>query len=405
MTAAAFDLTDPRTLLLAHEQGRVRDLYAQLAAQAPVWELPGGLGFHLVSTPDLVEEAVARPEDFSSKMTRFLYVGDDGRPAAYSMMGMGDDTDALATADPPAHDDQRRLINGAFSKRSVAALTQEVTDIAQELVGRFAQGQVDATRELADPLTMRVLCRVVGLPEEDAPDLVTSVIAMDRMICGLADREAMDAGATAALMLGIKLSEHLAQPAVPGSVLARLQELIADGALLEGQVIAILMQLVTAGTETTATLIGRAVRHLAEDPRRQDELRRHPDEIAAFLDNLLREDGPFQYHYRTVVRDTILGGVALPAGATVLLMWAAADQNRSSQADPSAPHLAFGRGNHFCLGAHLARLEAAVSLRVLLAESERFSPVVDAPASSRPSLMMSRPDRTPIQWVPAGATG
>jgi cytochrome P450 len=241
---------------------------------------------------------------------------------------------------------------------------------------------------------MRVVCLIIGVPEDHAPDLVEAVIAMDRLICGLADRAEMDAGVSAALALGIRLSSYLNSAPPPGSILSALKSAVTDGTLREDGAVGILLQLVTAGTETTATLIGHAVRQLADDQGMQYQLREHPDAVPEFLEDVLRDDGPFQFHSRTTRPGATLGGTPLPAGSLVLLMWASADQNAAAP----APHLAFGRGIHFCIGAHLARMEAAAAIQGLLSRTSGFVSDPERPAASRASLMMPRPSSVRIRW-------
>jgi cytochrome P450 len=395
--APPFDLLDPRTLFLARDQDRLPDLYAQLARQAPLWALPGVEDVYLACTRELVEEAVARPHLFSSNLTRLLYRGDQGAPSVYEIATLDDPIHVLATADPPAHTAQRRLLQPVLSRRAISEWTPRVRQIAGDLLDTMREPAADVATELADPLTMRVVCLMIGVPEDDAPDLVEAVIAMDRLICGLADRAEMDAGAGAALTLGIRLSGYLNGTPPPGSILSTLKCAIAAGTLSEDDAVGILLQLVTAGTETTATLIGHAVRQLARDQGIQHQLREHPDAIPAFLEDVMREDGPFQFHSRTTRPGATLGGTPLPAGSLVLLMWASANQNA-----PPASHLAFGRGIHFCIGAHLARMEAAVAVQGLLSRTSGFVSDPGRPAASRASLMMPRPSSVSIRWHPAG---
>ena len=141
-----------------------------------------------------------------------------------------------------------------------------------------------------------------------------------------------------------------------------------------------LVVLVSAGSETTASLIATTIATLAQDPELQQHLRAHPEELPDALERILRADGPFQFHYRYVPADTELGGVHIPAQSRVLLMWAAA--NRPAPGDPAlpviddergpAPHFAFGRGLHFCIGAPVARLEARLAIERLLAATDHF---------------------------------
>ncbi len=398
---ASYDLQSPRTLFQAHDEGQLRALYEQLAREAPLWRLPGVENVFLAASRELVEEGVAKPHELSSNLTRLLYRTDQGGPALYDMGLLDDPGHVLATADPPAHTVQRRLLQPALSRRAVGTWATRVRAISDELLGGMGSPTADIATELADPLTMRVICQLVGLPEADTPELVQEVIAMDRLISGLADRTEMDAGAGAALTLSVRLADYLRSTPPPGSILSILKAAIADGTVTEGAAVGMLLQLVTAGTETTATLIGHAARRLADDPLLQERLRNRPDDIPVFLEAVLRDDGPFQFHSRTSRPGATLGDMPLPPGSLVLLMWAAADQSTTAGA---VPHLAFGRGIHFCVGAHLARLEATIAIDGLLRRSASFSGDPDRPPASRASLMMPRPSSMAIRWQSAGSS-
>lgn len=122
------------------------------------------------------------------------------------------------------------------------------------------------------------------------------------------------------------------------------------------------------------------MRWLAEDQSLQEMIRQQPELLPAFIEEVLRLESPFRCHLRSVPRDTHLGGNAIPAGATVLLFWAAGNRDPEVFANPdtldlSRPrqHMTFGRGIHTCVGAPLARLEALIVLRALLARTRSIT--------------------------------
>src|SRR6202034_3939105 len=144
----------------------------------------------------------------------------------------------------------------------------------------------------------------------------------------------------------------------------------------------ILHILLSAGGESTTSLLGNAVRILAERPGLQDQLRADPGLIPRFAEEVLRLESPFRYQMRSVPRDTALGGVGIPAGATLLLLFGAANRDAAEferpdevDLDRKVPrlHMAFGRGIHHCVGAPLARIEARVVLSVLLERTASFT--------------------------------
>jgi cytochrome P450 len=166
--------------------------------------------------------------------------------------------------------------------------------------------------------------------------------------------------------------------------------------------------LLSAGGETTASLLGNAVRLLAEDHDLQDQLRQNPGQIPRFVEEALRLESPFRYQMRSVHKDTALGGVDIPAGTTVLLLFGAANRDAAEYSRPDEVdlqrqvprlHLAFGRGIHHCVGAPLARLEARIVLSVLLERTASISLDPDHMPRWVSSLLVRRHEQLPVRLV------
>ena len=160
-----------------------------------------------------------------------------------------------------------------------------------------------------------------------------------------------------------------------------------EGVFSDAEANSILLTLLSAGGESTTSLLGNAVRILAEQPDLQQQLRENPEQIPTFVEEALRLEPPFRYHMRTVPKDTAIGGVDIPAGSTVLLLWGSANRDdtqfeRPDEIDLARPtprhHLSFGRGIHHCVGAPLARVEARNVLSVLLERTSSISLDPDA---------------------------
>ncbi len=172
----------------------------------------------------------------------------------------------------------------------------------------------------------------------------------------------------------------------------------------EGSVV--LHTLLSAGGESTTSLLGNAVRILAERPELQSHLRGTPELVPAFIEEVLRLESPFRFLLRTTPHETNLGDVAIPEDATVLLMWAAANRDAATVEnaediilDRRVPrrHVACGRGIHHCVGAPLARLEARIVLTSLLAHTEAVTLDPDDPPRWVQSLMVRRHNRLVIK--------
>lgn len=405
----AFDLTDPGLLLSPEVLVDPRPLYDQLRREAPVWRVPGQDTF-LVSDPGLIREAVGRPGDFSSNLVTLLRRDVDGRPVPYDLVPFGDPMHVLATADPPIHTRHRRLLQQHLSPAAVAALTPDIERIVDEqLDALVGAGPVDAVVGFGDAVATRVVCRLIGLPESLWPRLADLVVRTGALLDGVTDAAGTDAASVAAFELGVIVHEELDRtlalaPEDRPGLLGVFGADIAAGEITEDEVKNILLILVSAGSETTATLMATACERLAGDEGLQTRLRAEPSGVADFLEDTLRDDGPFQFHYRHAPAATELGGVAIPAGSRVLLMWAAA--NRPAPGAPSAPespqppHYGFGKGMHFCIGAPIARLEARLAIEQLLARTTAIALVPDDPPTRRPSIFLRRFQRLPLVLTP-----
>ena len=407
------DLDDPCLLLRDDVLADPRPLYDLLRREAPVWQLPGQDTF-LVADPAVVRAAVGRPEDLSSNLVSLLHDDGHGCPVPFALAPFGDPIHVLATADPPVHTRHRRLLQPHLSPSAVAELEPAMARIVDEhLVDLAVGGTVDAVAAFSDPVPAHTICEVLGLPAGDWPEVLRHTYAVGPLLDGIADAEGMGEALGAAMRLSTyvqaRLDEALAAPAAARrGLLAALAAGVAEGTATRAEARAMLVVLVTAGSETTASLIATAVEALAADPGLQDRLRRAPEGIPDVLEDLLRTDGPFQLHYRYAPADTELGGVAIPAGSRVLLLWAAANRPPPDAGPPDggdgrrgpAPHLAFGRGLHFCIGAPLARVEARIAVERLLAATRSFRLDPAQRPTRRPSISIHRHAELPIVVEP-----
>jgi len=177
------------------------------------------------------------------------------------------------------------------------------------------------------------------------------------------------------------------------------------GEVSRDEVSSMLTVFVIAGSETTASLIATCIEILARDRELQNRLRARPELIGNAIERVLRDSGPFQFHYRYTPADTELGGTTIPAHSRVLLMWAAANRPAPDALDEPgefdlearpAPHFAFGRGLHFCIGAPVARMETRLVLERLLASTSSITLDPDSAPTRRPSILIRRHATLPV---------
>ena len=163
------------------------------------------------------------------------------------------------------------------------------------------------------------------------------------------------------------------------------------------EVVSMLVQLLSAGNETTASLLGSAMMLLLQDPDLQASLRASPDKIANFIEEVLRVEAPFHGHFRVVKQDTQLAGVDLKAGDRLMLLWSSAgrDEQQFDSAEKidlhrekPKSHLSFGYGIHHCIGAALSRAEARIAIETILQRSKNLRMAESNTLQHVPSLFI-----------------
>jgi cytochrome P450 len=191
-------------------------------------------------------------------------------------------------------------------------------------------------------------------------------------------------------------------------ILLAVRRALDAGTLQEGEVQIILHTLLSAGGETTSSLVGNAVRLLADDRELQQLLREKPDLIDTFVEEALRLESPFRQQMRSIPHDTTLGGVDIPGGSTVVLLFGSANRDPAQYDNPdvvdltrSSPrrHLAFGHGIHYCVGAALARIEARAVLTTLLDRTRGFSVDPDDTPRWAESFLVRRHEYLPLTFT------
>ena len=285
----------------------------------------------------------------------------------------------MLVVDPPDHSRLRRLVSAAFSVRRIEGLRPRVQAVVDELLDAIAargpETRIDLVSSLAFAVPFTVICELLGVPE--------------------ANRSALGRGLTAMLAPTSTESEYARAKEASDAVVGMLSELVetkqrapgddlvsaliaardGDERLNQRELLSTIFQLIVAGHDTTASLIGNSVVALIRYPEQLAALQTDPEMMSAAVEELLRFDAPVPHStFRYAAESIEIAGVTIPKGAQVIISLAAAnrDHDHYSSAEmldigrPDVHHLAFGHGIHFCLGAALARMEAQLALGSLL---------------------------------------
>ena len=286
--------------------------------------------------------------------------------------------------DPPDHTRLRKLVSKAFVPKVVKALEPDITAMVNEMLDRIEErGTCDVIADLAHPLPVAVICRLLGVPIEDEPEFsrASALLAqgLDPFITFTGSRsDGFDERMAAAVWLrdyvhGL-IEERRIEPR--DDLISGLIAAEEDGdQLTEDEIVATCNLLLIAGHETTVNLIANAILAMLRHPIQWTALAADPSRVSAVIEETMRYDPPVQLVGRIAGDDMTIGDTDIVKGDTIMLLLAAAQRDpasidRPDEFDPDREtirHLGFGKGPHFCLGAPLARLEASVALSAVTA--------------------------------------
>ena len=284
---------------------------------------------------------------------------------------------SILEMEPPEHTRLRNLVNRAFVSRQVERLAPRIAALADERIDGFVcDGRAELIGAFATPIPVAVITGLLGVPREMGPKLLEwshRMVAMYRFGVTRAVEDGAAAAATdfADFMRGYARARRadLKDDLISQLLIAESEE----GRLSEDELVTTCILLLNAGHEATVHAIGNAIRTILEralDPR---ELFADPQTTAATVEELLRLDPPLHLFTRYALEDVEVAGVRFRKGDRIGLVLGAANRDPERFPDPDAfdptrdpnPHVAFGAGIHFCVGAPLARLEMATALPIL----------------------------------------
>jgi cytochrome P450 len=353
--------------------GDVAEAYRRLRAEAPVYWCEAA-GFWALSKHADVDTVSRNPQLFCS--SGGVIVNDPVRDGTMPVA-----PPSIIYMDPPAHVRYRRLVSKAFTPRMVSTLEPKIRGLARESIDALVPGEpVDFVEHVAVPLPMQVIAEMLGVPVADrarfkrwSDDIIAGADAGPAATMGVVQElfaYFMDVLAARRAALADDLISALAFAEVEGERLA------------DEEILMFCMTLLVAGNETTRNLISGGAHALMQFPDERRRLAADRTLVPGAIDEMLRWVTPVRTFARTATRDTVIRGQPIAAGDYVVLLYASAnrdeeawgaDAERFSVTRSRAPgHLAFGIGQHSCLGANLALLEARVLFEELLARFPDF---------------------------------
>ena len=347
------------------------EAFAELRRTDPVhWqELGDGTGCWAVLKHEDVAYVARHPAMFSASLGGVVL--EDLDPVQLEMM-----RHMLLAMDPPGHAEYRRPLVPSFSASTIGGLEERVRTVCRAILsGR--NGEVEFVHDICAPLPSQVVGDLMGIPEEDRPRIhrwaerVTSLQDADSADEGDANEPAIEM-AMYAIEFAAKRRTDESRDDLTDLILATT---FGGEPMSDVDFGSFFVQLVTAGNDTTRTLLSSGLLALLEHPDQLARLRERPELIPGAVEEILRWANPLHYFRRTATEDTELRGTKVAAGDKVAMIYTSANRDEDVFDDPQAfdisrdpnPHLSFGFGEHFCLGAHLARLEGRIFFEELLA--------------------------------------
>ena len=365
----AIDLANPSAFV----DGAQHEQLAELRRTSPVYfqEMKGEPGFYAVlKHADVVN--VARHSDVFSASEGGVVL-ENLAPEQLEMMRM-----MLLAMDPPKHNTFREPLSEHFKAKVIARLEDDIRCITKEIMKDVAdQRDVEFVHDVTSKLPSRVIGQLMGLPEADWP-LIHSLAerntsGQDPDIAG--ENPDMSASIDMAMYAIEFAGRRRAEPPRSDLTSVILDSEYGGAKMSDVDFGGFFVQLVTAGNDTTKTMLSSGLLALLQHPDQLDELRADPSLTPGAVEEILRWANPLHYFRRTTMSDTELRGVPIEKGAKVAMYYTSANRDEDVFDDSQTcdihrhpnPHLSFGIATHFCLGVHLARLEGKVFFEELLA--------------------------------------
>jgi cytochrome P450 len=380
--------------------------FERVRNEAPVHQTP--LGFWLVSRYDDVMAVVRDTERFSSNMRNSFTAPAPSDELRAIQAEAYPSVNTLLTNDPPSHTQFRALVNKAFTPKRVAQLEGEIRQITNDLIDRWVDGgRVELVSEFAVGLPLTVIADALGVDRADMPAFKRwsddSVAPLSGLLSPERQLECARSRVEMQRYMAERCRERETDPR--DDLLSDLVQARFDSGERAGEQLSmpellnVIEQLLVAGNETTTKLIAAGMLALLEHPAQMTAVRADRSLIPNLVEEALRYESPVQMLPRVAKVDVEVGGVAVPAGSILMMMYGCANRDDAKYPgaaafdvtrDNARTHLAFGQGPHFCPGAALARSEARIAFELLFDRCADWAldTTVDAPTHRELSMTL-----------------
>jgi cytochrome P450 len=363
------DIYDPDLYV----DGPIHEIFAELRRTQPVYwqEMPGEPGYWAVLKHADVAQVARNPKIFSAEIQGVVL---ENLPPAQ----LEQTRSMLLMMDPPRHTAYRKPLVDSFKARVIGRMEDQIRAICRSIFAEAAErGDVEFVHEVAGLLPSQVVGELVGIPREDWPQIriwaEQSTSGQDPDLAG--PESYAPTGMVDMAMYAMEFAKRRrSEPPRADLASLILAGNFGDGPMSDIEFGSFFVQLVTAGNDTTKTMLSSGLHALLTHPDQLAELRDNRSLMPSTVEEILRWANPLHYFRRTATADTELRGTAIRAGDKVAMWYTSANRDEDVFAHPQDfeirrhpnPHLSFGVAQHFCLGVHLARLEGRVFLDELL---------------------------------------
>lgn len=390
---------------------KIYDWFAEMRQHQPVWLDRSSGCWHIFRYDDVLE-VTTDYKLFSSKRPRAL-----ARPP---FTNRASTAPSLIAMDPPQHRMYRNLVSGAFTSRALAPLAPRIRAIVQELLDEVRLlGQMDVMADLAYPFPTTVIAELLGVPTSDRPmfkrwaDALLSRQLSDAEIFNSTEIEklpgfrqanqAMDEMATYFEGMLEKRRRSPRRDLMSQLLVAEVE----DERLTREEMVSFCVLLLLAGHVTTTNLLGQAILCFDAHPEAMEQLCERPELMPDAIEEVLRYASPVWRLSRVTTEEVIIDGVTIPPHSIVFAWLASANRDSAQFPRPETfditrspnRHVAFGRGIHFCLGAPLARLEAAIALPMMLEQLPQLRREREVPLELLDSRVLFGVKELPVTFV------